>query len=261
MSERNPHGWPIWYELVTADAEAAAAFYQPIFGWSIGPKPAGDVDYRMIDTGHGHVGGLLSLTDTMAGACAKPGWLFYVGVDDVDAAAATAADLGGTILKAPRDLPDVGRFALVADPQGVPFYVMRGAVEGASTAYDRMGMGKGSWNELATPDQPAANAFYAALFGWDFPDRMPMGEMGDYIFLAAAGQIIGATMPRQPGGPAGWQFYFRVPDIDAAAEQVRAGGGAVHFGPQEVPGGERVIVASDPHGVMFGAVAPAGGKA
>ena len=57
-----------------------------------------------------------------------------------------------------------------------------------------------------------------------------------------------------PLPPPGWQFYFRAPDIEAAAEKVKRGGGSVHMGPMEVPGGDRIIVASDPHGAMFGVV-------
>src|SRR3546814_14523715 len=79
---------------------------------------------------------------------------------------------------------------------------MRGASDENSTAFSRDGMGKCNWNELATTDQEGAHAFYAAVFGWTFPDRMPMGEMGDYVFVVAAGTPIGATMTAsQPGQP------------------------------------------------------------
>ena len=157
----------------------------------------------------------------------------------------------------PWDIPDVGRMALVADPQGNPFYIMRGASDETSTAFDRMGMGKGNWNELATSDQAAANDFYATIFGWTFPDRLTMpGDMGDYVFVAVGDTTIGATMKADPGGPQGWTFYFRAPDIEAAAATVTAKGGTVHAGPIEVPGGDRIIIASDPHGTRFGVVGP-----
>lgn len=257
---RNPHGFPIWYELIAPDPDAAARFYQDVLGWTVGPQPDG-MDYRMIETtGTGHVGGLMRLTDDMQSGGVRPGWLFYIGVDDVDATVAQVSELGGSVRVAPRDIPDVGRFALVTDPQDIPFYVMRGAVDHVSTAYDRMGTGKCSWHELSTTDHDGANAFYAALFGWTYPDKMPMGPLGDYVFVEVAGQVIGATMPKPPQTPApGWLFYFRAPDIEAAAEAVCAGGGAVHVGPMEVPGGEMIIVATDPQGIGFGVVSP--GKA
>jgi predicted enzyme related to lactoylglutathione lyase len=252
----NPHGTPIWYELLSADPQASKAFYEQVIGWTVHDAEPGGMDYRMIDTGDGgFVGGLMGLTPEMQGGGAKPGWLFYIGVDDVDASVAKITAAGGTIRMPAIDLPGVGRMALVADPQGIPFYVMRGASSEASTAFQRTGMRKANWNELYTPDQAAANAFYAEIFGWTYPDRMPMGEMGDYVFVAVAGEQIGATMTAPPGAPPAWQFYFRVPDIDAAGEKVKAAGGTVTMGPMDVPGGERILVATDPLGVTFGVVA------
>lgn len=254
----NPDGTPIWYELLSSDAEASKAFYEKVIGWTVHPAAPGGMDYRMIDTGgDGFVGGLMALTPEMQAGGAKPTWLFYIGVDDVDATAAKIVEHGGSITMAPFDIPGAGRAALVADPQGVPFYIMRGASEEASTVWSPMGMGKCSWNELNTSDQAAAMDFYAALFGWKYPEKMSMGPMGDYVFVEAAGQTIGATMNQPPGSPPpAWQFYFRTSDIEAAAAKVAEAGGTVHYGPAEVPGGDRIIVASDPHGVMFGAVGP-----
>jgi predicted enzyme related to lactoylglutathione lyase len=258
----NPHGSPIWYELLSPDAEASKTFYETVIGWTVHDADPGGMDYRMIDAGEGDfAGGLMALTPEMQGGGAKPTWLFYIGVDDVDASVAKIEAAGGSVRMPAIDMAGVGRMALVADPQGIPFYVMRGASPEDSKAWQRTGMGKCNWNELMTPDQAGANAFYADVFGWTYPDKMPMGEMGDYVFIDVAGQQIGATMTAQPGTPPAWQFYFRAPDIDAAAEKVTANGGTVHAGPMEVPGGDRIIVASDPHGVMFGVVASAGGTA
>jgi uncharacterized protein len=254
----NPHGTPIWYEIATKDPATTKAFYEAVAPWTIGEAAEGSpVDYRMIDTGGGDfAGGLANLSGDDAPGMA-PGWKFYIGVDDVDAAAEAVTAAGGMVTMPPFDLEGVGRMALVADPQGNPFYIMRGASPEDSTVFARGGeMGKCSWNELATSDAEGGNAFYAKVFGWTYPDRMPMGEMGDYTFIDCAGQALGATMKAgMPGQPTGWQFYFRVPDIDAAAAAVTANGGAVHMGPMEVPGGERIIVASDPAGTVVGFVA------
>ena len=253
----NPHGTPIWYELQTHDPDAAKAFYDAVIGWTVAAPPPGPMDYRMIETGGGPVGGVMRLSDEMTAGGAKPGWMVYIGVDDVEASAKAIEAAGGAIVMGPWDLPDIGRMAVATDPQGVPFYIMRGASDEDSRAFDRDALGKGSWNELVTSDQAAANAFYGEVFGWTYPDRMTMpGDMGDYIFVAAGDATIGATMKADPNGPPpGWTFYFRARDIDAAAATVSARGGTVHMGPVEVPGGDRIIVASDPHGARFGVVA------
>lgn len=252
----NVKGTPIWYELLTNDADASKAFYEEVIGWKVtSPEQGGVKGYRMFETDSGFVGGMMQLSAEMRAGGAKPTWLFYVGVDDVDATAKKVAAKGGKVTMKPFDLPNVGRIAMISDPQDVPLYIMRGASEESSTAFDRHGMGKCNWNELATPDQEKGNAFYADVFGWTFPDKMKMPE-GEYVFVAAGETTIGATMPRTERAPLGWLFYFRTPDIDAAAERLKKAGGKVHAGPMEVPGGDRVVVASDLHGVPFGIVGP-----
>ncbi|WP_374943138.1 VOC family protein [Sphingomonas sp.] len=252
----NPHGTPIWYELVTADPDASKTFYDAVIGWTIEPQPSGPMDYRMIDTGDGLVGGVMRMTPEMEAGGGKPRWLFYVGVDDVDATAETIKAKGGQVHMGPFDLEGVGRMAFAADPQGTPFYIMRGASDASSTAWHRDAAGKCNWNELATPDEQAANTFYAEVFGWTYPGGMPMGDMGEYCFVEAGGQTIGATMRAAPDSPTGWLFYFGVPDVHAAKAAVEAHGGTVRHGPSEVPGGMMTVVASDPHGVHFGVVGP-----
>jgi predicted enzyme related to lactoylglutathione lyase len=185
-----------------------------------------------------------------------PGWLGYIGVDDVDSAVADIEGAGGKVHMPAMDLDGVGRMALVADPQGVPFYVMRGASEEASTAFDPVKAGHCSWNELSTPDQAGALAFYTGRFGWEKGEVMPMGEMGGYQFIHHGGGMIGAIMTSPPERPGGWNFAFAVRDIEAAAAKISAGGGIVHQGPIEVPGGDRVVMASDPQGAAFMAVGP-----
>ena len=244
----NPDGTPIWYELGAGDPDAAKLFYEAVAPWTVEPSPAGSpVDYRMIDTGDGHVGGLARHDPDVAPAAMLPGWRIYFGVDDVDASAAAITAAGGTIHLAPFDLTGIGRMAYVADPQGNAFYIMRGAADGNSTAFARHdGMGKACWNELVTSDAVAGNAFYAQVFGWTYPDRMTMpGDGGDYSLIEGAGRRLGATMKGQPGQPSGWQCYFRVADIGRAAETVRAAGGQIFIGPMDVPGGERMVFGCD----------------
>ena len=253
----NPHGSFIWYELMSGDPDASKKFYDDVVGWKVGAKPPGDMDYRMISAPDGDVGGVLRLTEEMRKHGARPVWLGYFGVDDVDKTVAKITAAGGKVLMPAWDIPNVGRIAMVTDPQGIPFYVMRGASDGTSTAFGRMTMGHISWNELMTPDQDAALAFYGALFGITKSGSMPMGDLGDYTFLQHAGIGIGAMMTHPPGGkPGGWGFYFRVPDIEVAKAKIVKGGGSITQRPMEVPGGEMVLNAVDPQGAAFGLVAP-----
>ncbi len=250
----NQHGAFIWYELITSDIEAARAFYEPVVGWNVAARSdMPGMDYRMISAPDGMVAGMMQIDDEMAKNGAQPVWLGYIGVDDVDATAAALKWEGGKILIEPRDIPDVGRFAMATDPQGAPIYVMRGFSNEASHAFSADAQGHCAWNELSTPDQKGAHAFYEGLFGWTNPDSMPMGEMGDYRFLFVGDERIGATV-EQKDRPALWLFYFRVPSIPAAVEAVKAHGGAIMMGPHEVPGGDHIIIGQDPQGATFALV-------
>jgi predicted enzyme related to lactoylglutathione lyase len=253
----------IWYELMTPDAEGAKAFYDAVVGWDIGEPVAEFEGYRMIGRSDGGMaGGVLQITDEMREHGAHPIWLGYIAVDDVDATVAEIEKRGGKALMPAQDIGSVGRIAMVADPQGVPFYVMKpippeGREGEESDVFSPTEEQRVGWNELTTPDPVAARQFYGELFGWTSDDFMPMGEMGEYRFLAHASQTLGAVCGVQPGGSKGWRYYFRVPSIGRAVEAVTSGGGSVSMGPHEVPGGDQIVIGQDPQGAEFALVGKA----
>ncbi len=254
---RNPHGTPIWYEYQARDADSAQTFYAAALGWTIATPPAGGLDYRIVSAADGvGVGGIMT---TPAGAAIRPGWLLYVGVDDVDVAVSQALASGGAVRMPAHDLPGVGRIALLADPDGTPFYIMRGAIDESSRAFASAGdatPGHAVWNELTAPDQDAAMAFYAALFEWRHDGTMPMGPLGDYRFVYRDTSCLGATMPVFHGATPGWLIYFQVDDVDAAIARLRDAGGTLEQGPDRIPGGDYSAVARDGDGARFGFVGP-----
>lgn len=250
----NKHGAFIWYELLTKDPDASAAFYGDVIGWTSSASGQPGMDYWVLAMNGAGVGGMMQLTEAMCASGARPLWLAYIGVDDVDAAAAAIAGDGGTILMAPQDIPGVGRFAMFADRQGIPAYVMKGSSDGTSTAFSPSLAGHCSWNELRTSDQADALAFYARHFDWVKADAMPMGEMGDYQFITHHGTTLGAVMTAPVGAPAMWNYYFRVADIDAAIARATKAGATIVHGPVEVPGGDHIINALDPQGAAFSLV-------
>jgi len=247
----NTEGSPTWYELMTTDPDAAQEFYTRVVGWTVSPSGMPGMDYRILTAPDGApVGGIMTIPE---GAPMKPGWFAYLSVANTDATVKAIEAHGGKVHMPPMDIPEVGRFAMVADPQGLVFYVIQGGMPD-SRAFDYTAPGHCSWNELVTPDQKGALAFYGALFGWTNTENMAMGEMGDYAFIDHAGTRIGAIMQQQPQWPQRWTYYFRVPSIPAAVDAAKATGGALHFGPQEVPGGDHIILGSDPQGAAFALV-------
>lgn len=249
----------IWYELMTRDQDRAIAFYEAVVGW----KPADhenstpDDRYVTLSTGQRAVGGMLRLTDEMCAGGARPGWVGYVWVADTDAAAARIAEAGGTILMEPGDIPNVGRFAMAADPGGAPFYLLTPSPrDDEPKPAEPTDPGIVSWHELyAAQGEKAAFDFYSSQFGWETMDEMDMGAMGKYRIFGADGVPVGAMMNKPENVPESrWGFYVNVDGIDAAIERVEANGGTVAMGPIEVPGGSWIIQAADPEGVAFALV-------
>jgi len=258
----NPPGSFIWYELMTTDAEGAKDFYDEVVGWNIAPAHDSS-GYRMIQRSDGgSAGGVLPLSQEMQQHGARSGWNGYLNVADIHDAVRAIEAAGGRILMGPHEIDHVGPIAMVTDPQGAPFYVMRpnppkdqpGARSDvfSATAEQRVG-----WNELATSDADGAIDFYRSQFGWTKGDAMPMGEMGTYQLMEHDGTRFGAIMTKAADKPSRWRFYFRVPDVDRAKSTVESKGGTVVHGPMEVPGGDRVLIGTDPQGAEFALVGSA----
>jgi predicted enzyme related to lactoylglutathione lyase len=116
-----------------------------------------------------------------------------------------------------------------------------------------------AWRELYTTDARAAMAFYSEVFGWKETSAFDMGAMGTY-YIFGRSFPLGGMMSKTPDMaqmPNAWGLYFRVANVDAAAEQVKGGGGQVVNGPMDVPGGDRVAQCVDPQGAMFALHHPA----
>lgn len=256
----NKHGDFVWYELLTPDADGAQAFYAALLGWQVADSGMEGVDYRLLsapdgDGGEVHmVGGIMPLDDDMLAAGARPAWLGYIAVDDVDARVQAIEASGGSLCMPATDIPGVGRIALVTDPQGAPFYIMRSLTADDTSlafAHDRPRPGHCAWNELVTSDPAAALLFYGEQLGWVKDGEMDMGVDGAYEFIRH-GSVIGAVcrLPEADARPH-WNYYFRVAQIDAAVDTIEASGGQILMGPHPIPDGDLIIHALDPQGAAF----------
>ena len=252
-------GQYIWYELMTTDAEGAKAFYDAVVGWDIKEGAPEFGGYRMIGRADGgFAGGVLPISDDMAGKGGRPRWLGYLSVSDVDAKVAAIEAAGGKTWMPATDIPNVGRVALVSDPQAAPFYVMKpippaGSPDASSDVFSSEGLGRCGWNELQTSDVDAARRFYREQFGWGSDEFMDMGEHGLYRFFDHDGTRIGALFSAKDQMPH-WRYYFRVASIGASKAIAEKTGGTIATGPHQVPTGDWVIIGTDPQGAEFALV-------
>ena len=223
-----------WVELVTTDGPAAKAFYSPLFGWETVDNPVGDgVVYTMCSLDGDPVAALYQNDH------ATPAWMSYVTVEDADATAARAEELGATVV-APFDVLDAGRMAMIRDPAGAEVSIWQPRAHiGARRVNDP---GCFCWNHLRTPDVDAAREFYTALFGWEID--------GDGT-ITVGGHQNGHIGGMPPGADtAAWVVWFTVESLDDAVRAVESGGGEVVVAKTPNPVGH-YVVAEDPQGARL----------
>lgn len=247
MTEPTVRGNFVWHELMTGDVPAAVAYYKKVVGWK---TQAFDANYQMWVAKRGPMGGVVALPAGQA----TPYWLPYVGTTDIEATVQLAQKLGGKVITPVTDIPNAGRYSVLADPQGAAFGV-HWSPKAMPTSKPQLG--DFAWQELATTDYQAAFAFYQALFGWEKAGEHDMGEMGIYFMFGLNGHPLGGMFNKPPTMPAAWCCYAEVADARKVAKVAAKAGGKVLNGPMQVPGGSWIVQLADPQGGMHAVVSSA----
>ena len=251
MADASTLGRIVWYELLTTDMKAAGRFYSAVCGWTVDPFEGSPHPYDAFSrAGNVPVGGVMTIP---AGMNFPPHWEMYIAVPSFDEAVAKIERLGGKALGPPIEIPSVGRMRTMTDPQGAVFAIIEPASPDPGPPETDPPIGAGSWHELYTTDAEAAMKFYTEVFGWKPTTTMDMGPMGQYRMFGR-GIELGGMMNKPPEMaqvPPNWGLYFRVDDINAGADRVKASGGQVLNGPMEVPGGNSIANCLDPQGAAF----------
>jgi len=256
-------GKVVWHDLLTHDAEAARQFYGTLFGWSFEGSEEAPGRYWDI-TREGQVIGSVFAADP--DELDSPLWLVSISVPDVDGWVLRASSLGAAITVQPTDLPNRGRYAVVQDPQGAFFVLLR------STSGDpRDGQERESrdwlWTELWTTDAPGAVEFYEGLLGYrsegiaarledvaddEYGEAVAEGNLPVVFFAMYAGGKPRAGIHQLPvEGLPHWLPYVAVPDVAEATARAVELGAEVLLPAEAVNNGEAAILA-DPTGAPFG---------
>ncbi len=238
----------VWYELLTTEPKAAMAFYKDVVGWTTQPFEGG---YEMWVGSQGPLGGTMMLPEPAKKMGAPPHWMAHVEVANVDSTIEQVKKLDGKVFHGPEDVPKVGRFAIIGDPQGAVLSVFTPGQE--MQPHDTTRPGEFCWSELLTSNHEAAFRFYSSLFGWEKLADHDMGPVGKYLIYGKGGQRIGGmfTKPKDVPMPPAWLYYTQVADLDAAVARAKAKGAKLMNGPMEVPGGARIAQLMDPQGAAF----------
>jgi uncharacterized protein len=241
MSDDNV-GRFVWFDLLSSDTEQAIAFYTHVVGWTAQPFQHG---YTVFVGSQGPGAG--TTKSPMPGV--PPHWTSNVHVADVDVTVARVRELGGKVLSEPSDFPDVGRLAVIADPQGNAINIFK--PKNPMTLPDPTKPGAFAWCELRTSDHVAAFRFYSAIFGWEKLRDFDMGKMGNYLIYGVGGKELGGMYDKPKDAPAAWMYYIEVADLEAAVARAQAKGAKLVTAPMEVPGGSRIAQLTDPQGAFF----------
>jgi uncharacterized protein len=241
-------GTIVWYDLLTRDSDAAWAFYGGLFGWSRNQtdRPAGP--YTMIRLHDRNLGGIVPL---------KPGdsfpshWVGYVSVTDIEACCRAASDAGGRVPIPPTDIPGIGRFAVILDPQGAAISPFQWETSSSSSRPE--GTGTFCWTELLTPDTRGAGEFYRRVFGWEVRPGRP-GAFGPYWIFRSDGPAV-AGMVQRPADteyPTRWLPYVRVEGLTGIAARAGQRGGGVLLPVTPITDEGHFAILTDPSGAVFG---------
>lgn len=243
----------IWYELVTCDMDKAITFYEKVIGWDVRDSGMPDTRYMIFGKNGKDVGGIMTW-DHAGVPDLSAQWVGHIHTANLDEELPAVEADGGTIVKAARDIPGVGRIAVVLDPQKVKYLLFEPKEQETPPRLEQNATGNVGWHELLTDDQSAAFSYYSRHYGWQKDYAHDMGVMGAYqTFRTGEPRFSGGMMNRTgPGMPEGipphWQYYFTVDDLETAQECVIEAGGTIVMPPIEVPGGSRILQAIDDQG-------------
>ncbi len=255
MSDEILCGIPVWHELVTKETDKAKAFYTALFGWDTQSWPMGEgKEYTMFAMGEKSICGI---NDQNGPEGVPAHWITYFSVADADAAVAANAEAGGETLMPPMDIPDVGRFAVVKDPQGAVWCPFKYGNDPVLPDFAQLKAGDFIWEELLTSDPEAAAAHYAKVLGYDV-EAVDMGEIGKYRVMKVAETGLAGIMAMPPGveAPPHWLPYIKSDDVDASLAKALELGGKTLMPPMDIAGVGRVCVLADPLGAAIAVFKP-----
>jgi uncharacterized protein len=234
----------VWHENVSTDPKRAQDFYTQLFGWQIEVFKTDEFEYPMISVDGQSHGGFPTVQDGTPSH-----WAGNIAVESVDDTVEKVKGAGGTLIHGPQDIPEVGRFAVFADPQMAVFVAFQPAGDAPQAT------GVFVWDELGTQDVEGAEKFYNAVFGWTTND---MGEeYGGYKIFKNGETDVGGLMKMPDASmPSLWSPYVAVEDADATVAKAGELGGETLMGPMDIPNIGRIAVLKDPVGAVFGIIKP-----
>jgi uncharacterized protein len=238
----------VWHDLTTDDLAASKKFYAALLGWEYTERSVLGRPYTVARIGKSPVAGMHAPNPDRGKTASH--WLSYMSVADVEATVTKAKAAGGDVLAGPLDVGTVGRAAVLKDPQGAPFGLVRLSA-GDPPDPPKPVEGTFFWNEYLTHDLDATLAFYNGLFPYEMTTTKSESEAA-YVVLknnqARAG--VFRLPDSRKNVPPNWLPYVLVADPAALAARVEGLGGRVLLSPQPEHRKGSLAVVADPTGAV-----------
>ncbi len=236
-----------WIELATTDQAAGKKFYEQLFGWTSEDVPMGPNEFYTMFKLNGR--------DVAAGYQLRPDqlqrgvpvhWSLYISVENADAAAKRATELGATVLAGPFDVSTAGRMAVLHDPTGAVFSIWQPREHSGILVKEEEGAF--CWADLLTTNREKAVGFYTRLFGWTIQKEENNPDDG-YYHIKNGEDFIGGMPPSEmlpPGTHTHWSVYFQTADCAAKTAQAESLSGRVLVSNMAIQGAGIMSVIEDP---------------
>lgn len=246
--DKHPPGAFCWIELATTDQPAAKNFYTSVFGWTANDAPMGPDDfYTIFKLQDRNVAAGYTLRPEQKSQGVPPHWMLYIAVENADASAKKAAQLGGKVLAEPFDVFDAGRMAVIQDPTGAVFSIWQPKTSQGIRVKNEEGAF--CWADLSTADPTRAREFYSRLFGWQMIEDTDDKPASGYIHIKNGEDFIGGIPPaehRNKDIAPHWMAYFQVSDCDATAAKAKSLGVTFYLEPMTMESVGRMAIMADP---------------
>jgi uncharacterized protein len=244
-----------WFELGTTNQSAAKSFYQSLFDWSSEDFPMGEIgSYTMFRVNGRDVGAAYTL-DPQRYEGVPPFWNLYVSVQNADATAQRAGELGANVHMPPFDVMQFGRMSVISDPTGAVFSIWQPIQHSGVTV---TGVdGTVCWADLNTPNVDKAKDFYSQLFGWTI--KPGENDPSGYLHIQNGETYIGGIPPaehRNPQAPPHWMIYFLVSDCAASTDKAKSLGAGILMPTQKIQSVGTMAILKDPQGAVFALFQP-----
>lgn len=239
------YGKFVWHDLLTDNIPAAKKFYEELFGWEFMSSAPQDTAFTVIKYNGVPIGSVVYVK-RLNPDVSEARWLSSLSVPDVDKAVEYFRSNGGTVYREPKNYPNRGRLAVVADPQGAVLALLNAT--GGDPADAKPGADEWLWNELLTNNPEEAASFYEGLVGYQDETRQVITGIDYRILTMDAIPRAGVVKVPWESVKPNWLPYIKVEDPQVLAAQVEALGGKLILPPDNNIRNGSVAVVADPTG-------------